>query len=152
MGPSHVPIDLEPLRAVPGALPPQGATEVAGVQVPAGGSYAIPGVGERAVRATVEPLSHPLPTITALQCAFARTGLWPMLTDDTRLDTTAEVFGWWHDPTLPVIDGEDVLFGRWQEFLQGDESPLLREWPGRVTPAQPGGPGEVSPLGDLGEW
>lgn len=161
-----IPIDLEPLRAIPGELPPDGATSVAGIPVPQGRRLPMQGVGQEAFWAAPAHLDDPWPVVSALIEAFPRTGLWPMrIIEQSREEhypwgPSSEF--WAHDPTPPTRDGIDVLHARWRaeidsETKYGDPDDLddpgtarlnaLQPWPGATTPATPGTSTDVTPLG-----
>lgn len=147
-----VPPDLEPLRATPGALPADGDTEVVGIPVPEGRRLPINGIGPEAIWAAPQHLTDPQPTITALQAAFPRTGLWPLLTGPEWMHSGypwgAESEYWVVDPTPPTAGGVDILRQRWATDLDDEESyPQWRPWPGATTPQHPGTTAEVNPLG-----
>lgn len=158
---AHLPVDLTPIRATPGALPPDGVTSVAGIAVPAGRALPMQGVGEAAIWAAPEHLEQPRDTVTALQAAFPETGLWPILTYG-RGEVAypwGEPAEFWSGPSgIPVSDdGAAILYARWRANY-GDDLDLdewrepLRPWPGILTPESPGTIDDVTPVGGPQAW
>lgn len=158
-----VPADLTPLRATPGVIPPDGTPTLAGVRLPAGRGIDLPGIGPRAVWAGDADLDAPLATVAALQVAFPETGLWPMLSysDEPRGYPTwpADAQGWARagGPETIPSDGRALLHQRWRaEYLDSEhladwDEPLL-PWPDITTPAEPGTPADIDPVGGTRAW
>ncbi|GAB96988.1 hypothetical protein BJY21_002045 [Kineosphaera limosa] len=156
------PVDLAPLRATPGALPADGATSVAGVEVPAGRALVVPGPSGRSIWAAPEHLTDPWPVVGQLQRAFPETGLWPLLTFGAAWGDCGypwsphALFGMPDDEVVPD-DGGSILYRRWRanygdsEYLDEYELPML-PWPGLVTPTQPGTERVVDPVGGSRAW
>lgn len=153
-----LPPDLAVLQATPGALPLDGATEIAGVAVPVGHRFVIED-SDREVWVTDGELesSHAQEVMSQLQVAFPTSGLWPMLTDGGAIQgigpvPVGEDVGWAYDPAGPVPDAEPLLHDLWTAASPHATTILPRTWSGLVTPAQPGDAEQVSPLGHPAVW
>lgn len=157
-----LPADLVPLRATPGTLPPDGATRVAGVDVPAGHSLVVPGPSGRSIWAAPAHLLDPWPVVGQLQRAFPVTGLWPLLTfgamwGDCGYPWSPHAELGMRDEDMVPDDGGAFLYRNWRanyadsDYFDEWNQPLL-PWPGLLTPSEPGTEREVDPVGGPSAW